>query len=169
MKKFDWLDSRVKFIATVLTIVVGLITVFSKIDFFYSEIREEDVLALLKNKDSFVKNNDIGGLLALFHEDFVITVTHPNGRVESLNLDQYKSHFDMIANMPFSTVHDDLAIQISHINENMVLISQVIKQSHHGGSKLVPRFNTKLFQSTVVVKDRGKLKFFKASSIAEEA
>lgn len=165
MIKFEWIDSKVKFLGAVLVVIIGLITIYSKINFFHTEILEEDVSALLKNRDSFVKNNDIEGLSGLFHPEFTIDITHPNGRVESLNLDQYRSHFDMISNLPFSMSYENLATQITRINKNMVLVTQITSRTPHGSSEIFSQLNTNQFQSTVIVMDNGKLKFIKISSI----
>lgn len=163
MFRLNRIERYVALFTALIALVTALYNFIPDVRHFFSPLKEEAVITLLKEHESFVSNGNLPGMISKYHPDFSMEVVHSNGYSENFDLSQLIKHQTDIKRLSKLKLNNSL-VKISMIDKNTALVLITADQSYSVG---LFKKNEKLSQSMVITNYWWNPKIVKVLSIAE--
>lgn len=159
--------NRIQQYIAIFTGIIGLMaTLYNfipEVKHFFSPLRQEEVVKLLKEHESFVANGNLSGMTSKYHPNFSMEVVHSTGYAESFDLSQLIKHQKDLKRLGQLQLKNS-SVKISMIDKKTALVLITADQIFTIGN-----FNKKekLSQSMVITNYWWSPKIIKVLSVAE--
>lgn len=163
MFRLNRIERYVAVFTGIVALVTALYNFIPDVRSFFSPLKEEAVVALLKEHESFVSNGNLPGMISKYHPDFSMEVVHSNGYSETFDLPQLVKLQTDIRRVSKLKLNNSL-VKISMIDKNTALVLITADQSYSVGFF---KKSEKLAQSMVITNYWWNPKIIKVLSIAE--